>query len=82
MELVLSNNAQKNFKRLPKPAQAKIRKKLLALPKNPLSGKKLVGELKDSWSIRAWPYRIIYKINAGEHRIEVSDIVHRQGAYR
>lgn len=82
MELVLSNNAQKNFKRLPKPEQLKIGKKLFVLSQNPLSGKKLVGELKDSWSIRAWPYRIIYKLNSSEHRIEVSDIIHRQGAYR
>lgn len=82
MELILSKNAQKNFKRLPKSEQLKIRKKLLVLSQNPLSGKKLVGELKDSWSIRAWPYRIIYKINAGEHRIEVRDILHRQGAYK
>lgn len=82
MELILSKDAQKHFKRLPKTEQLKIRKKLFVLTKNPLSGKKLVGELEGSRSISAWPYRIIYKINANERRTEVSDILHRQGVYK
>lgn len=81
MNIVLSEDAQKQYKRLPKVAQTKILRKLEALGKNPYSGKKLGGDLGDFWSLRAWPYRIIYEINQKEKRIEVHKIRHRQGAY-
>lgn len=82
MQVILSRDAQKHFKHLPKPEQIKVRKKLLALAENPASGKKLSGELRGSRSLRVWPYRIVYKINVSRHRVEVSDILHRQGAYK
>ena len=82
MDVILSEDAEKDLLRLPKFQQIKVRKKLLALKKNPMSGKKLSGELLSYYSLRAWPYRIIYQINQIEKRIEVSAIIHRQGAYR
>ena len=81
MKVTLSEDAQKQYKRLPKSAQIKIFRKLEVLSKNPYSGKKLGGELGDFWSLRVWPYRIIYEINQKEKRIEVHKIRHRQGAY-
>lgn len=82
MALVISKKAAKHYKHLPKSEQAKIKKHLLALQENPLAGKKLERELHDYRSLRAWPYRIIYQINEKELIIEVSDILHRQGAYK
>ncbi len=82
MEIVLSKKTARQFSRLPKTEQAKIKKKLLFLQKNPLVGKKLEGDLETERSLRAWPYRIIYMINKTEKRIEISDILHRQGAYK
>lgn len=82
MELILSRNAQKQYNRLPKQEQAKIKKKLLVLQQNPLIGKKLEGKLIGCRSLRAWPYRVIYKINDNEKRVEVNDILHRQAAYK
>ncbi len=81
MKIALSEDAQKQCSRLPKAAQIKIYKKLEVLGKNPYSGKKLSGELADFWSLRVWPYRIIYEINKKADRIEVHKITHRQGAY-
>ena len=81
MEVVLSDDAKKQLKRLPKTARIKIFKKLDLLEKNPNSGKKLGGELSDFWSIRVWPYRIIYEIDIKLKRIDVHRIAHRQGAY-
>lgn len=81
MNVALSEDAQKQYNRLPKIVQIKIYKKLDVLSKNPYSGKKLGGELSDFWSLRAWPYRIIYEINKKARRIEVHKIAHRQGAY-
>lgn len=82
MEVVLSKNAIKDYKKLPKSEQVKVRKKVALLEQNPLSGKKLTGELDGVRSLRAWPYRIFYEINEIEDRIEVHRIKHRQGAYK
>lgn len=82
MDVVLAKDAQKQYKRLPKPEQTKIKKKLMVISQDPLSGKKLEGELKGRRVVRAWPYRIIYSINELTNTIEVSDVLHRQGAYK
>lgn len=82
MKLVLAKSVQKQYKRLPKPEQTKIKKKLTLISGDPLAGKKLEGELKGRRVIRTWPYRIIYSINEVEQRIEISDIFHRQRAYK
>lgn len=81
MQVALSDNAAKQYKRLPKSAQAKVKKKLLLLTTNPYTGKRLSGELVGIYSLRAWPYRILYEIHEQEKRIEVHKIKHRQGAY-
>ncbi len=82
MKVALSKDAQKQFQRLPLPEQKKVNKKLLSLEQNPLSGKKLSGELQGVYTLRAWPYRILYEINALEKRIEIHKILHRQGSYK
>lgn len=82
MNVVLSKNARKDYEHLPKPEQAKIKKKLASLEQNPHTGKKLTGELKGIRSLRAWPYRIFYEINETESRVEVHRIKHRQGTYK
>ena len=81
MRVILSKEAQKNYDRLPKSSQTKIKKKLTALQQNPLLGKKLGGELEGDRSLRAWPYRIVYSIDKNKNGITVSTILHRQGAY-
>lgn len=82
MIVVLSKNARKDFEKLPKPDQAKVKKKLVFLGQNPSVGKKLSGELEGVRSLRAWPYRIFYEINDKEKRVEVHKIKHRQGSYK
>ena len=82
MYVVLAKVAQKQYKKLPKSEQIKIRKKLEILSQEPYSGKKLEGILKKRRSIRAWPCRIMYLINYEETIVEVSEILHRQGAYK
>lgn len=82
MQVVLSHDAKKHYNRLPASEQKKIKSKLLLLKENSYSGKKLGGELASYRSLRAWPYRIIYHINNKEQRVEVTDILHRQGAYK
>lgn len=82
MKVILSKEAQKNYTHFPISEQKKIKKKLLSLEENPYGGKKLEGQLSGYRSVRVWPYRIIYQVNEKEQRVEVSDILHRQGAYK
>jgi len=81
MQVILSNDATKQYKRLPKVAQTKVKKKLLLLTKSPYAGKKLSGELAGIYSLRAWPYRILYGVNEREKRVDIHKIKHRQRAY-
>lgn len=82
MDVILSKNAIKDYEKLPKSEQVKVRKKLVLLEQSPHYGKKLTGELEGVRSLRAWPYRIFYEINEAKDRVEVHEIKHRQGAYK
>jgi len=82
MEVILTPEAQKQYKKLPKIEQNKIKKKLIFLKKNPHEGKKLSGKWSTLRSLRAWPYRIIYFKNEKSEVIYIVTIAHRQGVYR
>jgi len=82
MDVVLSKSAQREYERLPKNIQVKLKKKLKTLEANPYQAKKLTGDFKGLFSLRAWPYRILYEINGSEQRVEVLKIAHRQGVYK
>lgn len=82
MQVVLSKDAQKQYKHLANTEQKKVKRKLILLESDPLAGKKLSGEFEESYSLRSWPYRIIYVINKQKKRVEISAILHRQGVYK
>ncbi len=82
MMVIFTPEAKKQYDKLRSSDQKKIQKKILLLEKNPLSGKKLTGELKDRRSLRSWPYRIIYFIKESKKETWVISILHRQGAYK
>lgn len=81
MKVFLTSVALKHFQKLDNNEKDKI-KKITLLSSSPFSGKKLAGELKDSFTLRAWPYRIIYIINSHAHEIWITSILHRQGVYK
>jgi mRNA-degrading endonuclease RelE of RelBE toxin-antitoxin system len=83
MKVLLTADAEKQFRKLPKPEQRKIEKKLKLLSVNPHTDKKLTGEYAQERSIRAWPYRIIYGLSTHSNQeiVIVFAILHRQGAY-
>jgi mRNA-degrading endonuclease RelE of RelBE toxin-antitoxin system len=80
--LVLSKTSEKDFAKLPKVEKKKVFKKLRAIQSSPLVGKPLTGELKSYYSIRAWPYRIIYEFIKSDGVIVIHKIQHRQGVYK
>lgn len=81
-QLIIERKVQKDLKKIDKRYTKKIQEVLSLLKINPLKGKQLGGELKEYRSIRAWPYRIIYKINQEKRIVSVYMIAHRQGVYK
>lgn len=81
-KLVLSKTSEKDFEKLPKVEKKKVLKKLRSIQSGPLLGKPLTGELKSYYSVRAWPYRVIYEFISASEIIVIHKIQHRQGAYK
>lgn len=80
MQVELSEKAKKDFDSLPKEKKEATKKKIESLTKFPFSGKKLGGELKNYYSLKIWPYRIIYEIY--NNKLYIVRISHRQEAYK
>ncbi|MFC1647339.1 type II toxin-antitoxin system RelE/ParE family toxin [Patescibacteria group bacterium] len=80
MTLYLTKDADKSLKKIPSSEQKKVSRKLINLESSIEKGKKLEGELKNKYSLKTWPYRIIYLIS--KQKIIVLNILHRQEAYR
>lgn len=81
-QLVLTKDSEKEFSKLPKSEQKKIIKKLRSIELNPLSGKPLAGELRGNYTVRAWPYRIIYEFKKKDSVVLINKIQHRQSVYK
>lgn len=80
-QVVIRKAAQKNLAKIDKRYRIRINLTLIELAKDPYLGKKLEGELQNFYSLRVWPYRIIYQIIKNELIIFVIQIKHRQGVY-
>jgi len=80
MKLDLTSRARKQLKKIPKREQKKIIHKLESLSQDSHSGKALEREYKGMYSLRAWPYRIIYLLK--KDKVIVVSIAPRQGIYK
>lgn len=80
MKIELSAKAIEKLQKLPLPEKKKIFKKLHSLENDPLLGKKLSGEFNGLFSLRAWPYRIIYQFK--QKIVFIVTVEHRQGVYK
>lgn len=80
MKVLLRSNAEKQFRKLPPPEKKKVGKKLRLLEQDQIIGKPLQGDYIGSYSLRAWPYRVIYTIKGNS--IIIYSIAHRQGVYQ
>jgi len=79
--VVIERKAKKQLKQIPQKYQKKIKQTLMFLTVDPFAGKKLGGERKGEYSLRVWPYRIIYSIEKKKVTVYVLAIGHRQGIY-
>ena len=78
----LKPKAQKEFDNLETKDRLRVSAMLLDIAANPFFGKKLKGEFEGSYTVRAWPIRIIYDVYKKDLLVLVIRIKHRGGAYR
>lgn len=77
-----THRALKSLNKIPIVWRKRISKAIDGLRLEPFQGKKLKGELEGSFSLRVWPYRIIYLVNKKQITIIIMDIGHRQNVYK
>lgn len=80
-QVKLSRGAEKQLERIDQRYREKVEVVLELLADNPYRGKKLGGQYAGHYSIKVWPYRIVYTIKQKELWIVVVRIAHRQGVY-
>jgi mRNA interferase RelE/StbE len=81
-QVIVPKRIKKEIYRIPLIYRQKIFASLSVLANNPHKGKKLGGKHKNHWSLRAWPYRIIYEIKEQVLIVLIVNIGHRQGVYQ
>ena len=82
MTVIFSLQAKKQLDRLQAHQALKVTRQLRLLISNPFIGKLLGGNLKDFRSLRAWPYRIVYRVDKQKKLVLIHTIEHRQGVYK
>lgn len=81
-QLLVKPRAEKEIRKLPAKNRRRILRVLTGLQLDPYVGKKLEGEYAGCYSVRVWPYRIIYCILRQQLVIVVIRVAHRQGVYK
>ena len=81
-QVILRKKARKNLKRIDKRYRERILVALVELGKNPYLGKPLNGDLEGKFSLRVWPYRIIYEVFKKKLVVYIISVAYRQGAYK
>ena len=71
-QLRLKPSAEKELNKLPQKDYYRALAALSVIARDPFAGKKLEGKRKGQWSMRIWPYRIIYSIYKKELLVVVS----------
>jgi len=82
INVIVTESFEKNLVKLPKNIQRLVVRRLLTLKNDPYFGKPLSGKLKGSFSIRVWPYRILYQFDQKLKKIFVYKIQHRKDVYK
>ena len=80
--VAIKKKAKKEIAALPKKDRQRIIAAFEILRENPFAGKRLEGKYEGAWSLRVWPYRIIYTIHQDIVTVTVLRVGHRQGVYQ
>ena len=76
-QLRIKPSAKKELNKLPQKDYYRALAAFSVIASNPFAGKKLEGKRSGQWSMRIWPYRIIYSIYKKELLVIVIAIGHR-----
>ena len=79
--VVLLKKAEKELSNIDHRYEDRILTALFVLKEEPYKGKKLIGVLSEFFSLKVWPYRIIYFLNEEKQEVVIAKISHRQGSY-
>jgi len=79
---ILTKRAEKALERLPKKDRQRVSYTITALEADPFRGRQLHGDLEGRWSVRVWPYRIVYTIEKEILTVTIVKIGHRKDVYR
>jgi len=82
ISVTITTSFEKKLLKAPKNIQKLVARRLLTLKSDPYFGKPLSGKLKGSFSIRVWPYRILYQFNQKTKCVYVYKIQHRKDVYK
>lgn len=74
--------ARKDFEKLPKQEQARVREALTAFSQSPRPPGCLKLKNSPYWRVRVGDWRIIYRIDDRARTVTVARIRHRREAYR
>ncbi len=80
--IVIAKQATKDMKKLGAVMRKRVDLAIDVLRGDPFAGKRLQGELDGTWSLRVWPYRIIYTIHQKIVTVTVLHVGHRQSVYK
>lgn len=80
--IVLKSRACKQLRKLQWKDQKRIASAINELTHDPFIGKKLEGELTGLWSLRVWPYRIVYIIQKNIVTVTIVAIGDRKDVYK
>jgi mRNA-degrading endonuclease RelE of RelBE toxin-antitoxin system len=79
--ILYSETSLKQIRRLHPQIKAAVKSNIERLQENPFTGKMLEKELSGYLSIRMKRFRIIYRINEKEHKVEIGYVGHRKDIY-
>jgi mRNA interferase RelE/StbE len=77
-EVTLSVDAAKSIRKRPTKVQRAVVAALTALETDPRAENPLIGELIGIWSLRRGDYRVLYRIDDRERRVEIARVGHRR----
>ncbi|MEK7563278.1 MAG: type II toxin-antitoxin system RelE/ParE family toxin [Patescibacteria group bacterium] len=80
--IITTKKAHKELLQLPKRDRHRIERAIDHLKEEPYAGKHMHGNRKGMFSLRVWPYRVIYTIRHEIITVTIISIGHRKDIYK
>lgn len=80
--VVIAKSARRELKRIDARYRRRVTIAIKWLAHDPLAGKKMLDGRGNRYSLRVWPYPVIYDIKKKGKLVTVARIGHRQGVYK